>query len=43
LEEQIKAIVQDHPELVASWGGPAVLREPELVEEVLRIEESGKR
>jgi hypothetical protein len=43
LEEQITAIVQGHPEAVAAWGGPGVLREPELVEEVLRIEEAGKR
>jgi hypothetical protein len=39
LDEQIRAIVHDHPDRVRTWGGPAVLRMPELVEEVLRVEE----
>jgi hypothetical protein len=42
LEEQIAAIVKSHPEAVQDWGGPSVLRERELVEEVLRIAEAGR-
>jgi hypothetical protein len=38
LEEQINSIVRGHPAAVQEWGGPAVLRQPELVAEVLRIE-----
>ncbi len=34
VEEQIAAIVRDHPEAVREWGGPSVLREPYLVAEV---------
>ena len=40
VEEQIAAIVRDHPEAVREWGGPSVLREPYLVAEgacVLKI------
>lgn len=43
VKDQIAAIVKEHPEAVSAWGGPSVLYEPELVEEVLRIEESGRR
>jgi hypothetical protein len=39
LESQIAAIVAAHPEAVHDWGGPAVLRQREMVEELLRIEE----
>jgi hypothetical protein len=42
LEEQIVAIVKAHPEAVQDWGGPSVLRERDLVEEVLRITEAGR-
>jgi hypothetical protein len=42
-DEQAAAIVRDHPEEVRTWGGPPVLRRPELVAEVLRIEERGGR
>jgi hypothetical protein len=42
LEEQIAAIVKAHPEAVQDWGGPSVLRERDLVEEVLRITEAGR-
>jgi hypothetical protein len=42
LEEQIAAIVKSHPEAVQDWGGPSVLRERDLVEEVLRITEAGR-
>jgi hypothetical protein len=41
LEDQIKAIVDGHPDAVHRWGGPSVLREPEMVAEVVRIEEAG--
>jgi hypothetical protein len=40
LEDQIAAIVNDHPDAVQRWGGPSVLREPEMVAEVVRIEEA---
>jgi hypothetical protein len=40
LEEQVQAIVRDHPDSVQTWGGPAVLRERELVDEILRLEEA---
>jgi len=43
VEEQIAAIARDHAEAVRAWGGPSVLRVPELVAEVLRIEEKGGR
>ncbi len=43
VDEQIAAIVRDHPEAVREWGGPSVLREPYLVAEVLRIEEKNGR
>jgi hypothetical protein len=42
LEEQLQAILRDHPDSVNAWGGPAVLRERELVEEIIRLEESGR-
>jgi hypothetical protein len=38
LEEQVRALVEAHPDAVRDWGGPSVLRQRELVEEVLRIE-----
>jgi hypothetical protein len=41
LEDQIAAIVNGHPEAVHRWGGPSVLRQPEMVAEVVRIEEAG--
>ena len=41
LEDQITAIVNGHPEAVHRWGGPSVLRQPEMVAEVVRIEEAG--
>jgi hypothetical protein len=41
LEDQIAAIVTGHPEAVHRWGGPSVLRQPEMVAEVVRIEEAG--
>jgi hypothetical protein len=40
-DEQAAALVRDHPDEVRVWGGPPVLRQPELVAEVLRIEERG--
>jgi hypothetical protein len=43
VDEQIAAIVRDHPDAVREWGGPSVLREPALVREILRIEEKGGR
>ena len=43
VDEQIAAIVRDHPEAVREWGGPSVLREPYLVAEILRIEEKNGR
>jgi hypothetical protein len=39
LEEQAAAVLAAHPAEVASWGGPAVLRRRELVEELLRLAE----
>ena len=42
-EDQAAAVVRDHPDEVRVWGGPPVLRRPELVAEVLRIEERGGR
>jgi hypothetical protein len=38
VEEQIAAIVKDHPEAVAAWGGVAVLRIPELIEQLLGMQ-----
>jgi hypothetical protein len=38
LEEQIAAIQRDHASEVHAWGGPAVLREPAAVAEILRLE-----
>ena len=43
VDEQIAAIVRDHPDAVREWGGPSVLRERCLVAEVLRIEEKNGR
>jgi hypothetical protein len=42
LDEQVAAILKEHPEAVQAWGGPLVLRQPELVQEVLVLVESGK-
>jgi hypothetical protein len=39
LEDQIAAVVNGHPDAVHRWGGPSVLRQPEMVAEVVRIEE----
>jgi hypothetical protein len=41
LEDQIAAVVTGHPDDVQRWGGPSVLREPEMVAELVRIEEAG--
>jgi hypothetical protein len=41
LQEQIQAIHESHPEEVRAWGGPAVLRQRGVVEELLRLEEKG--
>jgi hypothetical protein len=38
IEEQIAAIAKDHPDAVASWGGVAVLRVPQLIERLLDIQ-----
>jgi hypothetical protein len=38
LEAEVQAMSRDHPDVVASWGGATVLRQPELVEELLKIE-----
>ena len=43
LEEQIAGIVRAHPAEVESWGGPGVLRNRELVRELLAIEEEEAR
>jgi hypothetical protein len=43
LEEQVAALAAAHPEEVRGWGGPAVLRQPELVAELLRLEEDAGR
>jgi hypothetical protein len=43
LQEQISSIVGGHPAAVQEWGGPSVLGQPELVAEVLRIEERNAR
>jgi hypothetical protein len=40
IDEQIQSIIHNHPERVRAWGGPAVLRMAELVEEILRGEEA---
>jgi hypothetical protein len=42
-EEQIDALCKEHPDAVQAWGGPGVLRERELVAEVLRIVEAERR
>jgi hypothetical protein len=39
MQEQINAIVAGHPQAVQEWGGPSVLRQPELVAELIRIAE----
>jgi hypothetical protein len=41
LQEQIQAIHESHGEEVRAWGGPAVLRQRGVVEELLRLEEKG--
>jgi len=38
LDEQIASLQRDHPAEVRGWGGPAVLREPAAVAELLRLE-----
>jgi hypothetical protein len=38
VEEQIAAITKEHPEAVASWGGPGVLRVPQLIERLLDLQ-----
>ena len=38
LEAEIEAMGKDHPDVVRSWGGATVLRQPELVDELLKIE-----
>jgi hypothetical protein len=43
VDEQIAAVVRDHPDAVREWGGPSVLREPVLVREILHIEEKSGR
>jgi hypothetical protein len=43
LEEQIAAILQGHPAEAQAWGGPAVLRQRELVKELLRDAERDRR
>lgn len=42
LDEQVAAILKEHPDAVQAWGGPSVLRQRELVEEVLLLIEKGK-
>jgi len=41
LQEQIQAIHDSHAEEVRAWGGPAVLRQRGVVEELLRLEDKG--
>jgi hypothetical protein len=43
LEEQIAAVVRAHPAEVEAWGGPAVLRNRDLVRELLAIEDEERR
>jgi hypothetical protein len=43
LEEQIAAIVRAHPDVVESWGGPIVLRNWDLVRELLALERDAQR
>jgi hypothetical protein len=43
IDEQIAAIAKDHPEAVASWGGPAVLRIPQLIERLLDMQSKDAR
>jgi hypothetical protein len=43
IEEQIAAIGKDHPEAVASWGGVAVLRIPQLIERLLDMQSKDAR
>jgi len=42
LDEQIEAILKGHPDAVQAWGGPSVLRQPELAHEVLNLVEAGQ-
>jgi hypothetical protein len=43
VEEQIAAIAKEHPEAVASWGGPGVLRVPQLIERLLDMQSRDAR
>jgi hypothetical protein len=43
VEEQIVAITKEHPEAVASWGGPGVLRVPQLIERLLDMQSRDAR
>jgi hypothetical protein len=43
VEEQIAAITKEHPEAVASWGGVAVLRVPQLIEQLLDMQSRDAR
>jgi hypothetical protein len=43
VEEQIAAITKEHPEAVASWGGPGVLRVPQLIERLLDMQSRDAR
>jgi hypothetical protein len=40
LADKIAAIVAEFPESVQVWGGPSVLGDPEIVQEILRLEET---
>ena len=43
VEEQIAAIAKEHPDAVASWGGVAVLRIPQLLERLLDMQSKDAR
>jgi hypothetical protein len=43
LDEQIAAIVKLHPDAVQAWGGPAVLHQRALVEELAQLESGDPR
>jgi hypothetical protein len=38
VEQQVAALARDYPDKVKAWGGDVVLRQPDLVEELLRLE-----
>lgn len=42
LEEQIAAIQREHAGDIATWGSPAILRDPGAVAEILRLESGGR-